>query len=181
VRIFPGPSALTPFEGARLLQRLQAIDPGVTGVVAGYLHVLHVREGEVDYPRLHELLGSHLDLPPEKFSTDVRLQEIDLGTWDGLTHKEAKALDPAMYKKREHDKWNVRVPGGESYADVAGRAERWLAGLKRDTFAVSHGCFTRVLRGLFAELSAEEISELDEPQGVVFRVRGSKVKRFEDD
>jgi len=64
VRIFPGPSALTPFEGARLLQRLQAIDPGVTGVVAGYLHVLHVREGEVDYPRLHELLGSHLDLPP---------------------------------------------------------------------------------------------------------------------
>ena len=64
VRIFPGPSALTPFEGARLLQRLQAIDPGVTGVVAGYLHVLHVREGEVDYARLHELLGSHLDLPP---------------------------------------------------------------------------------------------------------------------
>jgi len=64
VRIFPGPSALTPFEGARLLQRLRAIDPGVTGVAAGYLHVLHVREGEVDYARLHELLGSHLDLPP---------------------------------------------------------------------------------------------------------------------
>jgi len=64
VRIFPGPSALTPFEGARLLQRLQAIDPGVTGVVAGYLHVLHLREGEVDYPRLHELLGTHFDLPP---------------------------------------------------------------------------------------------------------------------
>jgi probable phosphoglycerate mutase len=128
-----------------------------------------------------EIVRGHLDLPPEKYATDARLQEINLGTWDGLTHKEAKALDPAMYKKREHDKWNVRVPGGESYADVAGRAERWLAGLKRDTFAVSHGCFTRILRGLFEELSAAEISALDEPQGVVFRVRGRKVKRFEDD
>src|SRR5580698_9755966 len=64
VRILPGPSALTPFEGARLLQRLQAIDAGVTGVTASYLYVLQVREGEVDYARLHELLGSNLDLPP---------------------------------------------------------------------------------------------------------------------
>jgi phosphoribosylformylglycinamidine synthase len=63
VRIFPGPSALTPFESARLLTRLQAIDPGVTGVIAGYLYVLQVREGEVDYARLHELLGSNFDLP----------------------------------------------------------------------------------------------------------------------
>jgi len=63
VRILPGPAALTPFEAARLLDRLQAIDPGVTGVAAGYLYVLQLRAGEVDYARLHELLGSALELP----------------------------------------------------------------------------------------------------------------------
>ena len=126
-----------------------------------------------------ELIRSHLDLPPKAYSTDLRLQEINLGAWDGLTHKQARALDPVEFNKREADKWNVRLPGGESYADVAKRAERWLASMKRDTFAVTHGGFTRILRGLFDGIDAQEISDLDEPQGVVFRVRGSKIKLFD--
>ena len=69
-----------------------------------------------------------------------------------------ETLDPAAYKKRERDKWNVPITGGESYADVAKRAERWLASLKRDTFAVTHGGFTRILRGLFEELSGRSLS-----------------------
>ncbi len=125
-----------------------------------------------------EIIRSHLDLKPDAFATDQRLREINLGDWDGLTHKQAKALDPDEYKRREADKWNVRIRGGESYADVAKRAERWLTSIKRDTFAVTHGDFTRILRGLFEGLNADQISALDEPQGVVFRVRGSKVKRF---
>jgi probable phosphoglycerate mutase len=126
-----------------------------------------------------ELVRAHLDLPPSEYSTDQRLREINLGIWDGLTHKQARALDPALFKKRETDKWNVRVPGGEDYSDVAKRAKLWFAGLKHDTFAVSHGGFTRILRGLFDDLTAKEISDLDEPQGVVFRARGSKVKRLD--
>jgi len=126
-----------------------------------------------------EIVRTHLRLPPKGYKTDKRIEEIDLGTWDGLTHKEARALDPKMFDKREKDKWNVRVPGGESYADVADRAERWVKSLKKDTFAISHGAFTRILRGLFLGLSAEEMSALDEPQGVVFRVRGDRVKRWD--
>lgn len=127
-----------------------------------------------------EIVRSHLDLVPSAYSTDQRLREIDLGTWDGLTHKQARALDPALFDKREADKWNVRVPGGEDYADVAKRAKLWIGNLKHDTFAVSHGGFTRILRGLFEGLTGQEISDLDEPQGVVFRVRGNKVKRLEE-
>jgi probable phosphoglycerate mutase len=126
-----------------------------------------------------ELIRTHLHLPPKAYSTDLRLQEINLGAWDGLTHKQARALDPVEFAKREADKWNVRLPGGESYADVAKRAERWLMGVNRDTFAVTHGGFTRILRGLFEGLDAKQISALNEPQGVVFRVRGNKVKLFE--
>jgi len=126
-----------------------------------------------------EIVRAHLDLPPSAYSTDQRLREIDLGIWDGLTHKEARALNPTLFDKREANKWNVRVPGGEDYADVAKRAELWLGNLKHDTFAVSHGGFTRILRGLFEGLTGQEISDLDEPQGVVFRVRGRKVKRLD--
>ena len=126
-----------------------------------------------------ELIRDRLGLPPDGFSTDKRISEIDLGKWDGLTHKQARALDPVFYDKRDHDKWNYRVPGGESYADVSSRAERWVKSVKRDTFAVSHGAFTRILRGLFAGMDAQQMSDLDEPQGVVFRVRGSKIKRFD--
>lgn len=125
------------------------------------------------------LVRDHLGLSIDEFKTDARLSEIDLGKWDGLTHKEARKLDPILFEKRETDKWNVRVPGGESYADVADRAERWIKSLKKDTFAISHGAFSRILRGMFGGLSAAEMSELDEPQGVVFRVRGSKVKKFD--
>jgi broad specificity phosphatase PhoE len=126
-----------------------------------------------------EIVREHLGLPIKDYSTDARLTEIDLGEWDGLTHKQARALDPKFFDKRERDKWNVRVPGGEDYADVAKRAERWIANLKHDTFAISHGAFSRILRGLFAGMTAQQMSDLDEPQGVVFRARVSKVKQLD--
>lgn len=127
-----------------------------------------------------ELVREHLDLPKRGYKTDKRLREIDLGKWDGLTHKQARALDPALFDKRQHDKWNVRVPGGENYADVSARAQSWIHSLKRDTFAISHGAFTRILRGLFQGLDARAMSDLDEPQGVVFRVRGNTIKRYDE-
>jgi len=126
-----------------------------------------------------ELVRVHLGMAPYEFSLEKRISEIDLGKWDGLTHKQARALDPVLFDRREHDKWNVRVPGGESYEDVADRAERWVRSLKSDTFAITHGAFTRILRGLFTGLSARQMSDLDEPQGVIFRVRGDRIKRFE--
>jgi len=69
----------------------------------------------------------------------------------------------------------VPALGGENYAHVAARLTGWVKDLKTDTFAVSHGAATRILRGLFAGLDAARMSALSEPQGVVFRVRGSEV------
>jgi probable phosphoglycerate mutase len=126
-----------------------------------------------------ELVLSELGLPKDSYSTDARLQEINLGIWDGLTDAEARALDPALFEKRGKDKWDVRVPGGENYANVAARAESWIADRAADTFAVSHGAFTRILRGLFGELSWKQMSDLDEKQGVVFRVCGSTVTELD--
>src|SRR4051812_31599100 len=38
-----------------------------------------------------------LELPPDGFATEPRIQEIDLGLWDQLTDDEARALDPAAF------------------------------------------------------------------------------------
>ena len=70
------------------------------------------------------LIRDHLGLSIDGFKTDKRICEIDLGKWDGLTHRQARKLDPKLFDRREADKWNVRVPGGEDYADVANRAEQ---------------------------------------------------------
>jgi probable phosphoglycerate mutase len=129
--------------------------------------------------RTMRIARAALDLPPDGFAVDHRLEEIDLGAWDQLTDAEARALDPAYYDRRMADKWDVPVPGGENYADVAARVTAWFAQLSADTFAVSHGATTRILRGLLAGLDAAGMSALDEPQGVVFRVRGSEVVKLE--
>ena len=126
-----------------------------------------------------EIVRSVLGLPERDFSTDARIAEIDLGDWDQLTDQEARARDPASFDARAADKWNVHVPDGESYQEVAARASAWVQGLERDTFAVSHGALTRILRGLFEGLEWPQMSALDEPQGVVFRIRRNAVTRLD--
>jgi probable phosphoglycerate mutase len=127
-----------------------------------------------------EIIREGVGLPLVGYMTDARLLEINLGAWDGLTAEEARTLDPAVYDARTNDKWNVHVPGGgENYDDVARRAENFVDDLTADSFAVSHGAFTRILRGLFQGLDWKQMSGLDEPQGCVFRARGREVVRLD--
>lgn len=127
-----------------------------------------------------EIIRGVLELPREGYAIDERITEIDLGSWDELTDAQARALDPAAFDTRMADKWNVHVPGGgENYKEVAARAQSWIADLSEDTFAVSHGAFTRILRGLFAGLDWKAMSDLDEPQGCVFRVMDDQVSRLD--
>lgn len=125
-----------------------------------------------------EIARDVLELPLEGYATDPRIQEIDLGQWDQLTDQEARALDPAYFDRRAADKWNIPALGGEDYEDVAARLTAWIGDIKTDTFAVSHGAATRILRGLFLGLDAARMSALDEPQGVVFRVQGRDVTQL---
>ena len=126
-----------------------------------------------------ELILDALKLP-RVYSTDDRLMEIDLGAWSGLTEEEARALDPKIFDERLHDKWNVRVPGGgENYAMVAERITSWVESVREDTVAVTHGAFTRILRGLVQGLNAQQMSALDEPQDCVFEFQGRTLTRLE--
>jgi probable phosphoglycerate mutase len=126
-----------------------------------------------------EIARETMGLPADGFATDNRLKEINLGVWDQLTDDEARTQSPTLFAQRGNDKWHVRVPGGENYAEVAARVSDWVRELETDTIAVSHGATTRILRGLLAGLDWREMSSLDEPQGVVFRVQGAEVVKLE--
>ncbi len=126
-----------------------------------------------------QIVRGVLGLPEGDFATDARIAEIDLGAWDQLTDEEARARNPALFDARAADKWNIPVPGGEDYEEVAARASSWVRDIKIDTFAVSHGALTRILRGLFQGLDWRAMSDLDEPQGVVFRISGHTVTKLD--
>ena len=84
----------------------------------------------------------------------------------------------ANVSKRARDKWNHPCPGGESLAMVARRAQAFLDALDRDTVAVSHGTFGRVLRAVYAGAGERGMDGLDEPQDCIFRLSGGEIARI---
>jgi broad specificity phosphatase PhoE len=126
-----------------------------------------------------EIVLRALALPTDSYASDERLLEVDYGEWSGRSISEIEANDRERWEARERDKWNVSAPGGENYAMVATRAESWFSDLRDETVVIGHGSFWRVLRGLYSGLSWEEMSAIDEPQGVVFRLQQGTIARIE--
>jgi probable phosphoglycerate mutase len=125
-----------------------------------------------------QIILQTLALPEDSYTTDFRLREIDLGDWSGRGIETLKISDAENWNRREKDKWNVPVPGGESYADVAQRAADWFAGLTGPTLAISHGGIGRILRGLYKNQTWQEMSGLDEPYGTIFRFQHGEIARI---
>jgi broad specificity phosphatase PhoE len=55
-------------------------------------------------------------------SRDARLNEINLGSWEGLARKEIAARFPELLKAWEADPQSVRPPFGETIAELKRRA-----------------------------------------------------------
>lgn len=130
------------------------------------------------------ILAETLGLDPQAIVFDPRLMEHGFGAWEGLTLAELGARADGLWQAREADKWNFLVPGGESYARVAARASAWLAEQdpERRLIVVAHGLVGRVLRGLYAGLSQEEITSLlTERHTTIYRLTGGVAQAFEDD
>ena len=123
-----------------------------------------------------------IGFPEDKFTFDDRVREITWGELDGLTLTEIEAAHPGLLDRRDETKWEFQPPGGESYAAASYRLADWLDALGDDLdklVVVSHGAAGRVLRGLYAKLSPDEILLLDEPQDAFFRFQNGSVERID--
>jgi alpha-ribazole phosphatase len=96
---------------------------------------------------------------------DERLRELDFGLFEGRTYDEIAASHPDVYRRWMETPTEVRFPGGESYADLRGRAVAAAAELRARhcdgaVAAVTHG---GVVRAIVADA-------LGMPDAAIFRL-----------
>ncbi len=118
-----------------------------------------------------QIVRAALGLEPTSFQVDERLKEAHYGDWQGTLLADLPRLDAAGIEARTRDPFRWRPQGGESYEDLMARTLPWLAGIARDTVAVSHGGVSRVLRGHILGLDAATVPRLDVPQDRILVLR----------
>lgn len=122
------------------------------------------------------IVAHHLGLPDD-IPTDDRLMEQSFGAWEGQLsmHTYERLIDIAPHRRWFH------APGGESVEEVTQRARSWLtdeADKPGLLIAVSHGITGKIIRGLYAGLSTEEMLRRYSPQDAIFRLEDGRVKKF---
>jgi broad specificity phosphatase PhoE len=120
------------------------------------------------------IVAEHLGLDFFDIRLDVRLQEIDVGSWQGRAYADVMAeVGPIMNSQRRL--FSVRPPGGEWYDDMARRLQNWFDDIQtvtRPQLVIAHGISARVLRGLLvggAPVDGTAIAD-DVPQGTMLRI-----------
>ena len=116
---------------------------------------------------------------PAPVTFDERLKEISIGSWDGLGRAEIEKISPGIFAADGRHEWYFRTPDGETYDAFAGRIAAWLA--ERDArtrIVVAHGVVTRVLRGLYADLSRSAALSLPVPQDAIWRLAEGRIEEI---
>lgn len=107
---------------------------------------------------------------PLNIELDDALIEVTTGSWDGLTQFEIGTEYPGLLDGADAFDWYFRSPYGESFDAACTRARNWLAAIDRPTIAVSHGLFSRIIRGVHLGLSRDEMLALPVPQDGFYRL-----------
>jgi broad specificity phosphatase PhoE len=111
---------------------------------------------------------------------EARLIEVSYGELEGLTRGEIDARWPQLAGLRG---LYGRAPGGETLASLEARGASWLADADPESdvrrIAVAHASIGRVIRGLYAGISAEEARVLETPQDAFHRLHRGVVERIE--
>ncbi|WP_281016880.1 MULTISPECIES: histidine phosphatase family protein [unclassified Minwuia] len=89
-------------------------------------------------------------------TTDARLMEMNFGDWEGHTHADLIAADPAGMRRSEARGIHMRPPGGETPAEVATRLLDFLSSREESALVlVSH---KGVIRAALARASGWDMT-----------------------
>ena len=125
-----------------------------------------------------ELVRSELKMPPADYGLDDRLREVGYGQWEGSTLAQAQASDPALFARRQVEKWTVAPPGGETYAEVQIRVRDWYDSLNADTVAVAHGGTARALMVALGIETPSSAADLTIEQGAVYVFDDGELSKY---
>lgn len=106
----------------------------------------------------------------------TELQEISFGVCEGMTKEEISKKFPGLWEARHFDKYNFRIPKGESYADLFERTRIFLKKLEKKhkdgtILVVTHGCIGRtIIKYFLKNIPNEEIVNLGITHHYVYEI-----------
>ena len=116
--------------------------------------------------------------PEVKILNCRELRERSHGIAEGLTQKQVFDEYPKLQQERLKNKFLFKNPKGESYLDAQERLKPFVEELRQKHFShnvliVSHAGISRILIGLFLNLSPEEIMSIDQPHETVYVIENA--------
>jgi broad specificity phosphatase PhoE len=113
-------------------------------------------------------------------SIESLLTELDVGSWEGLTNEQVDEMYPRERKRRNRNRWEYSIPGGESYETVFKRSVAWLARMPEEPIvvAVTHEMISRTIHGAYCGLAQNDMLELEHPHNVAYRLSGGIAEKL---
>ena len=108
------------------------------------------------------------------------LKEHNFGKWEGKSIKEIKTIFPNEFENRENDKWNYKVPNGESYLFLNKRIKKFIKkriSLRKKYIIFTHEMVSKVLRGIILNLDKKKTIKLKHNSDFVFVYKNKKFKK----
>ncbi|WP_068115539.1 histidine phosphatase family protein [Tropicimonas marinistellae] len=119
-----------------------------------------------------------LALPGSVCTLDDRLCEVAMGAWQGRTMREIERAWPGATDDPHPFLWKFAAPGGETLEAMQTRLAGWLAEQTASCIVVTHGVTSQLLRGALLGCDTAAMAELEDRQGVVYRVRNGMEERL---
>jgi broad specificity phosphatase PhoE len=120
-----------------------------------------------------EIICNFIDAAPV---IEPRIQEVSIGSWDGLTRIDIDAGWPGRLNGCSAFDWFFRAPDGEPYEGALARVSSWLNELNGVIVAVSHGLAGRIIRGAYLGLTREQTLSLPVPQEIIWHLVERRVE-----
>jgi len=122
-----------------------------------------------------DILRHAIGMPKGGYRIDPRLEEINFGSWEGLTWRDVSQHFPDRARARARNKWGFVPPDGESYAMLLDRVWPVFDDLTGETIVVAHGGIARTLLVRLAGMKENEATIVDIWQGraLVFEAGGA--------
>jgi len=136
--------------------------------------------------RAYQTILPFLRIKSIPFERDWRLNDCKYGIFGGLTIEEAKKKYPDIFEKRRRDKWNISIPKGESFKDLAIRLDSFLNDLKKEVkkfnleniLLITHATNLKVFLIRYLGFSVEKADSIyfENTSISIFDFRGEKIK-----
>ena len=123
------------------------------------------------------ILAEHVTVTPV---FDDRLKEWSAGAWSGELYADLPQRWPDEWAAWTADRYNVRSPRGENFADLAARACAFIDAANRSpgerVAIVAHGFFNRALAEVLLGLSTVETMRIRQANDIIIRVVASDTR-----